>query len=380
MAKRRAFFSPLHIKGYAMENLKFKNGSFRIMQIADVQEDWPLNPDTVKLIHLAVKKEKPDLVVFTGDQIQGYSPCYKSDAEEKVRRAIATFTTPITEEGIPFTMTFGNHDDDCNVKKSIQRDFYASIKGFVAGEPRHEDDPGTHYINIKDSEGKKDIFALYLIDSNKKESDGSYSPVKKEQLEWLEKVRKENNYLPALLFQHIPVPEFYDVLEKVPFYKKGRVEAYKSRKNTFWCLPGKDGFMGETPAVPEINTGEFDLIKKHGDILGLFVGHDHNNSFVRNKDGIDLGYTQGAGFNTYGPGDKRGVRVFVLDESNLGSYETHTVTIGELCDYKPSKPFQEFVYRNAPTCVDQVKTGVKRFAIAGVAVGVIATVIKRVVK
>ena len=96
----------------------------------------------------------------------------------------------------------------------------------------------------------------------------------------LEDARKENNYLPAFIFQHIPVPEFYDVIEKVPFYKKGRVEAYKSRKNTFWCLPGKDGFMGETPAVPEINTGEFDLVKKHGDILGLFVGHDHNNSFV----------------------------------------------------------------------------------------------------
>lgn len=363
-----------------MDNLKFKNGKFKIMQIADVQEDWPLNPDTVKLIHLAVKKEKPDLVVFTGDQIQGYSPCYKTDAEEKVRRAISTFTTPVTEEAIPFTMTFGNHDDDCKVNKKIQRDLYASNKGFVAGEPRHEDDPGTHYINIKDSEGVKDIFALYLIDSNKKEPDGSYSPVKKEQLEWLEDARKENNYLPAFIFQHIPVPEFYDVIEKVPFYKKGRVESYKSRKNTFWRLPGDGGFMGETPAVPEINTGEFDLVKKHGDILGLFVGHDHNNSFVRKLDGVDLGYTQGAGFNTYGPGKDRGVRIFVLDESDLRSYKTYTVTIGELCDYKPHKPVQEFIYRNAPTCVDQVKTGLKRFAVAALTIGAISALVKTAFK
>lgn len=360
-----------------MENLKFKNGKFKIMQIADVQEDWPLNPDTVKLIDLAVKREMPDLVIFTGDQIQGYSPCYKSDTEKRVESTIQAFTEPLVKRSIPFTMTFGNHDDDCSVNKKRQVELYAKQEGFIMGTPRCEADPGTHYISIKDSENEKDIFILYLIDSNKKEKDGSYSPVKKEQIEWLDKSREKNGYLPALLFQHIPVPEFYDVLEKVPFYKKGRVEAYKSRKNTFWRLPGEEGFMGETPAVPETNTGEFDSVKKHGDILGLFVGHDHNNSFVRSLDGIDLGYTQGAGFNTYGPGDKRGVRVFVLDENDLRNYETYTVTIGELCNYKPSKPFQEFVYKNAPTCVDQVKTGLKRFVIAGAAFGVMTVLVKK---
>lgn len=363
-----------------MQNLKFINGKFKIMQIADIQEDCPPNPDTIKLISLAVKKEMPDLVVFTGDQIQGYSSCYRKDADEKVSKTIASFIAPLEELNIPFTFTFGNHDDDCSVNKNTQRSFYASHSGFVAGAPHCETDPGTHFVNIKDSGGKKDIFSLYLIDSNKKEPDGSYSPVKKEQLEWLMKAREENNYLPALLFQHIPVPEFYDVLEKVPFYKKGRVEAYKSRKNTFWRLPGKDGFMGETPAVPEINNGEFDLVKKHGDIIGLFVGHDHNNSFVRNKDGVDLGYTQGSGFNTYGPGNDRGVRIFVLDENNLRSYETYTVTIGELCNYKPHKPFQEFVYRNAPTCVDQVKTGLKRFTVASLGAVAIIKIVKRIIR
>ena len=61
-----------------MENLKFRNGKFKIMQIADVQEDYPVNPDTIRLIELAAERERPDLVVFTGDQIQGYSSCYKT--------------------------------------------------------------------------------------------------------------------------------------------------------------------------------------------------------------------------------------------------------------------------------------------------------------
>lgn len=357
------------------EMLKFNNGKFRIMQIADVQEDYPVNPDTIRLIDAALEKEKPDLVVFTGDQIQGYSSCYRTDTYNKVKKVITEYITPVAKRDIPFTLTFGNHDDDCVVSKAAQLEIYSSFDGYTLGEAHGKDDPATHFINIKDTAGEKDIFAIYLIDSNKKEPDGAYSPVKSDQLEWLMKAREKNSYLPALAFQHIPVPEFYSVLKKVPFWTKGAVEAYKSRKNTFWILPGEEGFMGETPAVPEINNGEFELLKKHGDILGLFVGHDHNNSFVRNLDGVDLGYTQGTGYNTYGPGEKRGVRIFELDEDNLRSYSTYTVTAGELGVYEPTKKVQEFIYRNAPTSVDEVITTVKRIAVAS---AVIAAVVKTV--
>ena len=75
-----------------MNNLSFKDGKFKIMQIADVQEDCPVNLDTIRLIEAAVEKEKPDLVVFTGDQIQAYSPCYRTDTYEKVKKVIAEFT------------------------------------------------------------------------------------------------------------------------------------------------------------------------------------------------------------------------------------------------------------------------------------------------
>lgn len=357
--------------------LKFNDGKFKIMQIADVQEDWPVNPDTIRLIDAAVEKEKPDLVVFTGDQIQGYSTCYKTDTYNKVRKAITEFITPVSKRGIPFTLTFGNHDDDCVTSKAAQLEIYASFEGYTIGEAHSKDDPGTHFLNIKDSEGEKDILSLYLIDSNKKEPDGAYSPVRPDQLEWLENARKRNCYLPALAFQHIPVPEFYNVLKKVPFYTNGALEAYKSRKNTFWVLPGEEGFFGETPAVPEINNGEFNILKKHGEILGLFVGHDHNNSFVRNLEGVDLGYTQGCGYNTYGPADKRGVRIFELNEGDLKNYKTYTVTAGELGVYEPTKKVQEFIYRNAPTSVDEVITNLKRVAVISVAIAAIVRIIKR---
>lgn len=47
------------------------DGSFKVMQIADLQEIPAISPDTLKLMNAALDREKPDLVVFTGDQIKG---------------------------------------------------------------------------------------------------------------------------------------------------------------------------------------------------------------------------------------------------------------------------------------------------------------------
>lgn len=59
-------------------DMKFnKNGKFKIMQITDIQEIYNVTPDTLKLLENAVEKEKPDLVIYTGDQIKGYGVTYK---------------------------------------------------------------------------------------------------------------------------------------------------------------------------------------------------------------------------------------------------------------------------------------------------------------
>lgn len=281
-----------------MNQLKFKNGKFKIMQIADIQENYNLNPDTIKLITLALDSEKPDLVVLTGDQIQGYSGCYLKDPERKVKYVIDQFLAPIKERNIPFAVTFGNHDDDCKCSRQTQMKHYTSYDNCVYSEPRSEDDPGTFALTVKDS-NDKDALAIYLFDTGKAVINGaSVPPVKKEQIEWYKEKRdgfKESlgEYLPGIVFQHIPVPEYYDIIEKVNFFTKGRVEAYKSRKNTFYKLDdealARGDFMHESPATPDSNSGQFEALKEKGDIFALYVGHDHNNSFYKNLDGIDLG-------------------------------------------------------------------------------------------
>ena len=175
-----------------------------------------------------------------------------------------------------------------------------------------------------------------------------------------EQLKAENgDYLPSLVFQHIPVPEFFDVIKKVPKGTKGAVPAYGEHENEYFVLNdetiAEGGFMLESPASPDVNTGEFEAMSEKGDVLGIYVGHDHNNSFVVKYKGVDLGYTQGAGFNVYGPGENRGVRIFELDETAPREYKTHTATFKELCGTKIKTPVKEFIYKHAPTSPRAVK-------------------------
>ena len=337
---------------------------FKIMQIADTQEIPAVSPDTLSLINNALDREKPDLVIFTGDQIKGYSKKFKKDPVI-IESTIDILVEPIAKRNIPFMVTYGNHDAQCGVDNRGQYKFYAKYDNFISGDLRNSDDVGTADIQIYSSTEDKPVFELYIIDSHGKAKDGAgYAPVDKKQIEWYvsrrEQLKAENgDYLPSLVFQHIPVPEFFDVIKKVPKGTKGAVPAYGEHENEYFVLNdetiAEGGFMLESPASPDVNTGEFEAMSEKGDVFGIYVGHDHNNSFVVKYKGVDLGYTQGAGFNVYGPGENRGVRIFELDETAPREYKTHTATFKELCGTKIKTPVKEFIYKHAPTSPRAVK-------------------------
>lgn len=126
-----------------MTSLKFNNKTFKIMQIADIQETRTPNPDTIKLLDLALEREKPDLVVFTGDQIQGYSATFLGDLYSNVKESITCFLQPLVKRNLPFTFTFGNHDNQGGLGKKEQLEIYSSFPNFVETDLRNPDDIGS---------------------------------------------------------------------------------------------------------------------------------------------------------------------------------------------------------------------------------------------
>lgn len=341
-----------------MEKLYFKNGKFKIMQVADTQEFSVVNPDTVINLSLAVIQEKPDLVIFTGDQIHGVDPTYKlGNLRENVKRTLSKILGPVVRYQIPFAVTYGNHDAQCGLTNAEQAEIYAAFPGFIPGTYRSEDDRGTFLLPVY-NEADAAVFNIFAFDSGMQEEDGAYAPVSEAQLSFFkETMLKESR--PTLVFQHIPVPEFYDVLQKVKKGTPGAVEAFRTHKNEYYTLPesiiSEGGFMGESPAVPDENSGEFAVLKESGNVLSIAVGHDHKNSFVSDLDGIKLIYTQGAGFNVYGPHAKRGVRIFEIDEAAPADFTTRTVTFEALSDGQFTYPIYELLLSHIPTSVEQVR-------------------------
>ena len=175
------------------KSLKFKkDGTFRIMQIADTQDTNITSKNTVEFIGKALDSENPDLVVFTGDQIKGYGFSFATgDRDKKVAEAIRNIVTPVAERNIPFTFVFGNHDDQAfGISKEKQMIVYKSFPTCLAepGDPSISG-YGNHYINILSSDGKKILFNIYLIDSLSASLDGHCSAVSEEQIAWYKSVR-----------------------------------------------------------------------------------------------------------------------------------------------------------------------------------------------
>lgn len=371
--------------------LKFNpDGKFRIMQIADIQDTQMTSRDTVEFIAAALDKDRPDLVVFTGDQIKGYGvTLLLGDREGNYKKAFRSFLKPVVDRNIPFTFCFGNHDAQAfGISKEKQFELHKSFPGCVAerGDSSLEG-LANHNILIKDSSGEKNIFNIYLIDSLSSTADGRCAAVTKGQIEWYrqtrERLREENGgYVKSLLFQHIPMCEMWELFSEVPKSRKPHAQGFREHYGRYYwineerLIKGNCDFAYETPATPSENTGEFDALREKGDIIAAFCGHDHNNSFVGEHKGLVMGYTQGCGFNVYGPRLERGVRVIDLDESDPAAFTTYTTMYRDIGTAKDiHNKVKYLIYSYAPPSVESVIPNLKKAAVGAAAVAAAAAVI-----
>lgn len=314
--------------------LKFnKDGKFRILLFGDLHEhpDYETNPrfkDMHKLMNAALDEFRPDLCVLLGDNCS--TRIFKDNPEE-FKKMLSAVIEPITKRQIPVAAIFGNHEHDNGCDDEIVK-AYAETGVIMRNDAPAEITGNTNFKElIYSSDGEKPVFCLWFIDSNNCFEDGAvshYDYVHPDQIEWFEKEcaqLKEMNGgkpMPSFVFQHIPVPEEYELLRKARFWELPvAVRGYNSRKCTFYV--GKKGtrdYVGEGPCAPDINSGQFESWKKTGGILGAFFGHDHLNDFSGYHDGIFMAQHKTAGFRAYTDGCRSCVRLVTLDEKNPASF------------------------------------------------------------
>ena len=367
-----------------MQNYKldFKNGNFRILQFADIQEQHRINPNTVNLMNACLDSVKPDLVVLSGDQIKGYALDLKGrHGKQRAVTLIRRICNPMIERGIPFTATFGNHDSECGISNAEQFEIYKQLPGFVWDTGPGEGDEGTFCLEIGES------FLIYLFDSHAKDGKGGFGAVHPNQIEWYKSVRDKyesirGEVVPSLAFQHIPTPEFFEVIKKTHPFSSKSIRAYGDHKNQWYELDpfnsGLRDFMGEAPATSFVNSGEIEAFLEKKDVKALFVGHDHNNSFTAAYGDIMLCFTQGCSFSAYGPGLNRGARY--IDLKPNGQFTTRTVTYRELLGTQVEKKLTYALYEISPISIAGTVTALRESAIVLGIAGSAAAIYKAIKK
>ncbi len=107
--------------------LRFRpDGTFTIVHFTDTQDDQEMDPRTVRLIEAVLDDQRPDLVVFTGDNVRS-----GPGNPDEVHQGIDAFARPVDRRGIPWLVTFGNHDEDhtarSGVDKAGQLEYYVTF-------------------------------------------------------------------------------------------------------------------------------------------------------------------------------------------------------------------------------------------------------------
>lgn len=358
-------------QGGEKEPLKFgDDGKFKILQISDIQDRIIFRPLTKMFIEDLLEKENPDLVVLTGDNIAPGCP----QLDWYIKKNIDNFMKIFEEKKVPVAIVYGNHDADRNcMTKEEQWEVYESYDCFVGvGDSEELTGYGTYYLPVMSSDGEEQKFTLWFFDSqmdNEENDLGGYGCVAKDQIDWYIKTEKaltaENGgkIIPSFAFQHIILPEVYDVLYKVgetdeetgeviPFeaegatYLKGQIVDWYG---THYAFPEKyadeDTCFGETCCPPRYSNGQADALVDYGKVLGIAVGHDHKNSFVVPYKGLDIVQTPTASFGSYGD-INRGARVIVLDESDLSDYETDVIFFRDYYDLEDEKLYNQYVFNS----------------------------------
>lgn len=324
------------------------DGKLIVMQVSDTQDLKFVRKAMVYMLDKAYDKLKPDLVLFTGDNILGNhlldsrfgtrqvasgKAATKRIMEESLRHIIK----PLDERKIPFAMIYGNHDDMNLVSKDEQAEIYRKSPTCLPMNTENKNlDCDTYNIPILSSDGTKVLFNFWMLDTawyDQKE-DKCYQAIKPETVEWYKKTSaqlKEKNGgvpVPSLMFAHIPLPQIKNLIEKCGRNDAGAVETVRG-----WYRLRPDitrGSMGEYPNVIDDDGGIFDAALECGDIKGIVSGHDHRNCFEGKYKGIEFIQTSCASFRCYG-NKTRGVRIFEFDERAPEEYITYLFNYDDIC-------------------------------------------------
>lgn len=295
------------------------DSEFKIIGFTDTHLDTKKEKGDLTMEYLIrnIVNEKPDMVVFVGDNItSGIN-----------RRRTKQLAKTMEELGVYWDLVLGNHEGD-NIW-SISRHGMLKLLSKYPHCLADADDKhlatgdkvwgnGNHVINILGAD-EKIVRSLYFIDggSDMSEEDmikyddefedkshNDYDYVKDSQIAWyLETVSDIENlnggHVPSTIFDHIALNEFrtaYDAITGETEVTQNVPDYYVPDADGDYLI---DGQRREVICYSGHNSGLFNAILSAGSTDSVVCGHDHINDFVLSYKGIILAYNEPSGYSSY---------------------------------------------------------------------------------
>lgn len=299
------------------------DGDFKVMHITDIHIGGGflskgVDEKALNAVALMVTKEKPDLVIATGDIA---FPVPYSAGTFNNYSGIKAFGNLMESLGVYWDVTFGNHDSESYsyMGREDVAALYASDEFeyclFQPG-PKAVDGYGNHTIEVKNSEGII-TQALILIDSQAYVEDsiiesikGNYDNIHVNQVEWYEeeidrmntenrRINEKAGTVVTHAFFHIPLVEMDDA------WNEFKENDYKNTEDFEYI----EGLIGETGRQVCCGYGEDPLFEKMLELQStkaIHNGHDHVNSTTFKYKGITFSYGYSVDYFAYSGIDKLG--------------------------------------------------------------------------
>lgn len=312
-----------------------QNGKFKIMQAADLHLSTGVgecrspeppdpkceaDPRTLEFVGRLLDQEDPDLVVLTGDQVNG-------ETAPDVQSAIFKFADLFAKRRIPFAAIFGNHDDEGKLSRSTSMVLLESLPYSLSSHgPTTVSGVGNYVLEVQaPGNARHSAFSLYLLDSHSYSPDDrqfkGYNWIKDDQIKWFKETastlrERHRNYGKIhmdMAFIHIPLPEY----------------RHEHNKHV--------GEWREYINAPNFNSHFKDALVEEG-VKVVSCGHDHVNDFCSLEKSADgskpelwMCYGGAAGFGGYGghEGYQRRIRFWEVDANGASITTWKRLEYGE---------------------------------------------------
>eukprot|EP00727_Mastigamoeba_balamuthi_P001759 m51a1_g11580 putative C-tail anchored protein (364) ;mRNA; r:44107-45848 len=292
---------------------------------------------TAALVRLIVGRERPDLVVVTGDSV--CSDEYTSVDEQ--RAAWSAAMSLYSSLGRPWALTMGNHEQTGFMSLRELAQMAVDAPGSLTQTGPAEAFGETNYVLPVYGRSRRSgapeaqpAALLWVLSVTHQSCEGVRGSgcVTASQVSWfnttsqlLSRSHSANaEPLPSFMFFHIPTPEY----------------------GALWRTETCVGAKNERVYTSKVNTGVYEAALRNG-VRGIFVGHDHVNDYCCSSSQspqLRLCYGRKTGFGYYNPRApmRNGARVIELElvSGTDVAWRTWVVDAGGVAPQSPHEPTQ----------------------------------------